>query len=521
MNENLSSSGGAVLASERAPTQPAPKRLDGTPVPTDRLLVRSIAWSAASDWATQIFTWLAFLQVMRLLTPADFGIAGMAGILMPYMGQLTGLGLPRAVITIRDLTEDQLAQMNTLSLISATILLLFGVAIAKPFAAFFHTPALAPVFIVACGGLIMSALCAVPNARLAKEMRFRLLSVLTIVCTLTAAAATLIMALLGFGYWALVLGNMVSGVIKTIVIQWVRPTRLAWPRRNAIREPLRFGWQVSVSLIAMNSYQRLDNFVAGRVLGPAALGFYANAWELANVPIEKVASLVTTVIPSFLSAVQDQPAALRRYLRGLTETISMAAFPATVGLSLVAPDAVPLIFGHKWDGMIAPLQVLSLYAAFRAIVALLSKVLVAIQKVRFVMWNDLAALILLPIAFYIGSHRGTTGIAWAWVVVYPFIVLPLYRKTFRAIGMTLPEYFRALRPAVTGTLVMTGFVEVAKRSLNASQPLLLRLAIEVAVGALAYLGIVWLLHRDRVMAIFRAIKKLLPLRTTLAPESVG
>lgn len=521
MNEDSPALGKVALASETEPgtLDPVSSRLPETP--TDRMLARSIAWSAGSDWATQIFTWLAFLQVMRLLTPADFGIAGMAGILMPYMGQLTGLGLPRAVIAIRDLTEDQLAQMNTLSLISATTLFLLGVAIAKPFAAFFRTPALAPVFIVACSGLIMSALCAVPNARLAKEMRFRLLSVLTIVCTLTSAAATLIMAFLGFGYWSLLLGNMVSGVIKTIVIQRARPTRLAWPRLKAIREPLRFGWQISVSLIAMNSYQRLDNLVAGRVLGPVALGFYGNAWELANVPIEKVASLVTTVIPSFLSAVQDQPAALRRYLRGLTETIALAAFPATVGLSLVARDAVPLIFGHKWDGMIAPLQVLSLYAAFRAIVALLPKVLVAIQKVRFVMWTDLAALVLLPIAFYIGSHKGITGIAWAWVVAYPFIVLPLYRKTFQAIGMSLAEYLRSLRPAVTGTLVMAALVELVKRSLGPGHPLLLRLALQVAAGALAYLGTVWLLHRDRVIAVFRIVQKLLPLKSSGTQESAA
>jgi teichuronic acid exporter len=521
MNDNSPVLGKVALASEVEQATVAPASSRPPQTPSDRLLVRSIAWSAGSDWATQIFTWLAFLQVMRLLTPADFGIAAMAGILMPYMGQLTGLGLPRAVIAIRDLSEDQLAQMNTLSLISATMLFLSGVAIAKPIAAFFRTPALAPVFIVACSGLIMSALCAVPNARLAKEMRFRLLSVLTIVCTLTSAAATLIMAFFGLGYWSLLLGNMISGVIKTIVIQRARPTRLAWPRLKTIGEPLRFGWQISVSLIAMNSYQRLDNFVAGRVLGPVALGFYGNAWELANVPIEKVASLVTTVIPSFLSAVQDQPAALRRYLRGLTETIALAAFPATVGLSLVARDAVPLVFGHKWDGMIAPLQVLSLYAAFRAIVALLPKVLVAIQKVRFVMWTDLAALILLPIAFYIGSHKGITGIAWAWVVTYPFIVLPLYRKTFRAIGMTLAEYFRALRPAVSGTLVMAALVELVKPALDPGHPLLFRLVLQVAVGALSYLGTVWLFHRDRVIAVFRTIHKLLPLKTSVAQEFVA
>jgi PST family polysaccharide transporter len=495
------------------------KQVPAYPKPTDHHLARSVAWSAGSDWATQIFTWLSFLEVMRLLKPSDFGIAAMAGILMPYFGQLTGLGFPRAVVALRDLTEEQLSQMNTMSVLSATVLFGIGVAIAKPFAAFFRTPALAPVFIVACSGLVMSAVVAVPNAIIGKQLRFRLLSVLTMVCTLTAAIATLALAWLGFGYWALLLGNMIPGVIRTVVILRIRPFRFAWPRFHMLREPMRFGWQISVAILAMNSYQRLDNFVAGRVLGPAALGFYGNAWELANVPIEKVSSLVTVVVPAYFSAVQDQPAALRRYVRVLTEMIALAAFPATVGLSLVAREAVPLIFGAKWAGMIAPLEVLSFYCAFRAIVALLPKVLTSIGKVRYVMWNELAALFLLPISFYIGSRWGTVGIAWAWVVAYPFIVIPLYQKTFQAIGMHVGEYMRALYPSLHGIIAMVPVVLWVKHEVALAHSLLLRLVLEVAAGALAYVGTLLLLHRERMGEIIRGLKNLRKKKDPLAIEA--
>ena len=499
----------AVLPAEAGKTA----EISPPPVPSDRSLVQSILWNAGSDWATQILTWLSFLEVIRLLSPGDFGIAALAGILMPYMGQLTGLGFPRAVVALRNLSEEQLAQMNTLSLMSATGLFFLGVAIAKPFAAFFKTPALAPVFIVACSGLMMSALVAVPAATIVRDLRFRFASLLGAACALIAAAATLGLALMGCKYWALLLGNMIAGVFRAIVILRERPCRLAWPRLRTIREPLRFGWQISISVLAMNSYQRLDNFVAGRVLGAAALGFYGNAWELANLPIEKVASLVTTVIPSYLSAVQDQPAALRRYLRGLTELIALATFPATIGLSLVAPEAVPVILGHKWDEMVRPLQILSFYAGFRSIMALLPKVLTSIGQVRFVMWNDLAALVLLPIGFYIGSFRGTPGIAWAWVVVYPFIVLPLYRKTFQAIDMKVGEYFRALRPAIIATLVMIVAVIWVRYRIQPMHSTLARLCLEVGAGVATYAAALWLVHRDRLFQLFGQAKGLVTRQT--------
>ena len=376
------------------------------------------------------------------------------------------------------------------------------------------------MFIVSCSGLIVGALAGVPGAVLAKELRFRFLTVLGVTCTMVAAITTLTFAWLGFGYWALLIGSMISAIIRTATILYLRPTRLVWPRLSSLRKPLRFGWRISVAMVALNSYQRLDDFVAGKMLGPTALGFYGNAWELANVPIEKVASLVTTVIPSYFSAVQNDPAALRRYLRVLTEMIALATFPATVGLSLVAPEAVPLIFGHKWEGMIGPLQILSFYAGFRSIVALLPKLLTAVGKVHYVMWNELAGLVILPVAFYIGSFRGTTGIAWAWVFAYPLVVVPLYYKTFHSIGMSIREYVRALRPSLTGTVVMIPAVEWVRHTLAPTHSLLLRLIVEVAAGAVVYAAVLWLLHRNRVIELARGLKNLRLQRTQLAREPV-
>src|SRR5262249_53678752 len=153
---------------------------------------------------------------------------------------------------------------------------------AKPFAAFLKIPQLAPVVVVACIYLIPTGLQGVSAATLAKQMRFRLLSVIGAVTAMIAAAVTLALALVGFGYWSLVLCNLVGGVARTVAILYVQPCRLAWPRFRMVREPLLFGWRVVVSMLALNSYQRFDNLIAGKMLGQTALGLYGTAWSLAN-----------------------------------------------------------------------------------------------------------------------------------------------------------------------------------------------------------------------------------------------
>jgi teichuronic acid exporter len=466
----------------------------------DQSLASSLAWRAVADWSSQILTWASLLIVVRLLTPADFGIVGMAVVLLPYLRFVAEFGIPRTVVTLRSLTDNQLAQLNSVTALLS--LVCFGAAcvLAKPLEYFFRTPGLAPVIIVTCLVILPQGVRAVSEGLLAKEMRFPLLSLYDAIRSIAAAIVTLVMAYFGFGYWALVWGNVAGVFLRCVMIVRIRPVRFARPVLKSIRDPLRFGWHVLVSVVASNSYERLDNVTAGRFLGQSALGVYAMAWNLSYVPLEKVTSLVTTVVPSYFAAVQDDMVALRRYLRTLTEALALATFPATVGLGLIARELIPIALGKKWDGVILPLQILTIYATVRSIVPLFGRVLTAVGNARYVMWNDLIALGLLPVAFVIGSRWGVAGIASGWVVGYPFIAIPLAVKTFRTIDMPFSEYLQALRPALDGTIAMSVAVISLKYLLPHGVPMLIQLILEIAAGALVYCGTIFLFHRSRVMA---------------------
>src|SRR5580704_2067525 len=472
----------------------------------DQSLAHSLAWRAGADWFSQILSWCSFLIVVRLLTPADFGIAAMAMVVWAYLRYLGEFGIPQTIVTLRDLTEDQLAQLNSVALVLGVGSFGLAAALAYPAAAFFKTPQLVLVVAVTCTGLVPLGFRAVSEGLLNKNMRYRTLSLLDATSSLIGAVAVLLMAYFGLGYWSLVLGNLARYTARSVLVFTARPHRFAIPRLRSLRAPLAFGWHVLVSVLASSAYEKLDNVTAGRMLGQTALGIYGMAWNLANVPMEKLTTLVTTTIPTYFAAVQTEPTALRRYLRTLTESLAMATFPATIGLALVARDLIPFALGNKWDGVVVPLQILSVYVTFRSVVALLGKLLTAVGNPRFVMWNDLAALIILPTGFYIGSHWGTPGIAWGWVAAYPFVALPLYWKAFKTIEMPVGDYLRALRPALHGTAVMVLAVTSLKWTLLAKQSSILRLVLEIATGAAAYIATLLLLHRERIMTFLRTAR---------------
>jgi O-antigen/teichoic acid export membrane protein len=493
------------LNSEAAGVAPGPVSASAS---RDRSLVGSLAWKAIGDWISQIFSWASLLIVVRLLSPADFGVVAMAMTLLPYLRCVGDFGISRVIVNFPDLTEDQIGQLNTFSALLGIASFGVAVGLAYPAALFFRTPRLFPVVIATSSALIAWGFRAVPEGLLTREMRFRSISGFDALNAIVAAAVTLAMAYFGFGYWALVWGNIVGVFLRAIVIISARPHRFAIPRLSSIGQHLLFGWHLLVSLVAMNSYQTLDNVTVGRVLGRTALGFYGMAWNLANIPLEKITSLVTTVVPTYLAAVQKEPAELRRYVRNLTEAMSLITFPATIGLGLVARELLPIAFGHKWDNAVVPLEILSIYAAFRSILALLPKVLTAVGNPRFVMWCDLFTLATLPFAFYIGSRWGTGGVALGWVAAYPIIALPLYWKTFSTIQMKTSEYLRALQPALNGSLVMAASVLLWKWKMPLSLPPAARLVIEILIGIVAYTGTLFLFHRKRIRTFLELMQSI-------------
>ena len=124
---------------------PASTPASSVPIDTvvmDKHLMGGIAWTAAAKWSSQILTWLCLLIVARLLVPSDFGIVGVAGVYLGLVAVFSEFGFGSAIITLRDLTVDEIAQINTFSAISGTIGFLVSCALATPIGWFFRSPEL-------------------------------------------------------------------------------------------------------------------------------------------------------------------------------------------------------------------------------------------------------------------------------------------------------------------------------------------------------------------------------------------
>ena len=83
----------------------------------DRSFIKGVAWTGASKWSIQLITWVTTFVVARLLTPDDYGIVAMASVYTGLLALLTEFGIGSAIVMLSGLSEDQIAQINTLSIL--------------------------------------------------------------------------------------------------------------------------------------------------------------------------------------------------------------------------------------------------------------------------------------------------------------------------------------------------------------------------------------------------------------------
>jgi len=463
----------------------------------DSHLIRGVGWTAISKWSAQAVSWGSMLGLARLLTPSDFGLVGMASILIGLVTMASEFGLGSAVVTMRELPEDEIRQLHTCSALFGLGALLFALAAALPMALFFGSPPLAPLLAVASLSFLPGGMRTVPGAILQRDMGFKLISFAEALQSIFQACGSLTLAWLGFGYWALVWPGVAGSVLYAVLLLRWSPQSFARPRWHTVRPPLVFGFHLLVSRLSWYLFSNADFAVAGKTQGASALGAYTMAWNLASMPVDKISDILTRVTPSIFSAVKDDDEATRRYLTGIVEPLAFVTFPAAFGLAAVAPDAVAVLLGPKWSAAVTPLRLLACYASLRSISTVLPHVLVARKDTRYGMWASLFSLSVLIPAFVIGSRWGIDGIAWAWVVAYPVVAVPMYWRVFSLIRLKPLEYLFALWPTVLATVAMLLSVVAAKAFLSEAFGAA-RLAAQVAAGGAAYVAVYLVFFRQRL-----------------------
>ena len=348
---------------------------------------------------------LAMLVVLaRLLSPEEFGLMGIALLVIAALTRFSQLGLDQALIQHpEDDVDDYFGTVWILSILRA--LAIAGVAFfSAPYVAdFFGEPrgVVVPLLSVIALGPIARGLENPAAVYFEKDLEFHKQFLLVVSRAGTRVTVSIGYALVDPSVYALAYGY-VAGYTAQTVFSYVLADRWFRPSFDVekARELIDYGkWLVGSGILSY-LYGEGDDVFVGRVLSTTALGYYQLAYRLSNAPATEVAQTISKVVMPAYSKIQDDIPAVREGFRRTLRLSTLVAFPLGVGIIVVADPFVATFLGSQWGPMVVPMQVLTVYGLLRSLRTPAAPLFKALGRPDFMTKLQVVTLVVMAIAIY-------------------------------------------------------------------------------------------------------------------------
>ncbi|KKQ75951.1 MAG: Membrane protein involved in the export of O-antigen and teichoic acid [Candidatus Woesebacteria bacterium GW2011_GWB1_38_5b] len=347
--------------------------------------VTGVSWVGVLRLTTRGIALGKYFILGRILDPVQFGIFGIASLVLAFLEIITETGIN--VFLIQQ-GEDIKNYLNTAWVVSigrgfviGIVVLILGPLISN----FFKSPEVLPL-------LNLIALLAVARGfinpaviKFQKDLRFDKDFVFRFFIYFIDALVAVIVAYYTKSTLSFIWG-MIAGVIVEIILSFVfiKPKpELKFESVKAKKVISRGKWLTAAGLFNYLFHQG-DDIIIGRALGTLSLGYYQMAYKLSTFPITEIADVFGKVtFPVYVKIAKDKKRLKKAFIK-TTLVISILTIPFGIILFLFSREIILIILGEKWLSIIPLIKLLTLFGIIRTISGSCSALFLAIKKQEYV-----------------------------------------------------------------------------------------------------------------------------------------
>ena len=451
---------------------------------------KATGWVMIWRFFTRGIGLISTLILVRLLVPADFGLVALGTSFAQAIDALSILGVDDVLIREKNPGRELYDTAFTLNLIRNFATALIVAATAVPIAAFFNEPRLAHVLYALAIATAIEAFENVGIIDFRRDMAFEKEFQLRLLPRLAGTSATIALAFLWRSYWALVVGILTLRISR-VAMSYVMHRYRARLSIAAWRHIIGFSvWTWFISLIVLVR-DRTGSFVIGRLLGPAQVGIFSVAGEIASLPgTELVQPLCRACWSAFAVARHTGESIAETYLR-VIGTTTLLVLPASIGIALVAEPVVYLALGARWMSAVPLLQIMAVGGVFAAFGAIAGTVLSSHAVLR-PMFRIITVSYVIgaPIFIVMTLKFGLIGGAFGGLLGSLVEIGLMTRVLFRRYGVTLAAFFAHIWRPLLASAVMavallgSGYAHPPPSAAASAQ--VTALAVLIPLGVVAY-----------------------------------
>lgn len=417
-----------------------------------------VVWTSVQKFTGMGVSFVAGIILARLLTPEDYGCIGMLSIFMVLAGAFIDGGFASALIQKKQPTQEDYSTIFFfnlgMSLLMYAILFLSAPAISR----FYKMPLLCSVLRVQGIVLIINAFSLIQSNQLRKQFKFKKIAIVTLVTTIVSFLVTIIMAYKGFGVWALVVMNLLTALIPTI-IYWV--TNKWYPllvfSKESFKELFSFGFYMFLTTVITRICNNIQGLLIGRFYNPATMGYYSKAKSTEEMASTSLANVIDQVAYPLYAEYQNDKPMLINVIKKLTLSISYITFPMMLLLILLAKPIFVLLYSERWIDSVPYFQILCIAGIAICLQGVNYQAIAAIGKSKAMFgWTLVKRAIGLMLIVGGLATFGIKGLLVGMVMQSWLIYLINAYQVHKYIGYTLSKQMIDLLPILLLSMVSWG-----------------------------------------------------------------
>ena len=475
-----------------------------------------LRWSYLSTVTTAGMQLIAAATITRFLQPADYGLAALAILCSNLTGYFTQLGVGRALVQKREVSQGNVRAAFTLAMTTGVGGCVLLTLLAPTLARYFRDARLTPVIICFGLSLVFQAAGLVAGGLLRRELRIRELAICDFFAYLLSTFGIgLPMAMHGLGVWALVGSNVSQPLIASMAYFIASPHPMT-PSfcREDYRHVASFSGKASATTAIEAVGSSLDLSMMGRIVGAAPIGLYGRSLTLSTQPCYQFSMGLTRVfIPSLARTIERSPQeGVDLLIEGERQLMSLI-FPMCAVAAVSARTIIPVVFGKQWIGAIPIYQVLCLVACLDSSFDIPAVQLEVANEFRYkIVLQTAFALLFGACILVLAPHYGVFAVASSYAVLQGARSLIFHYLSGRSLGVNPLLLLSSWCPGLVCGALAALVVGLVQRYSPASALPAPKLIAILLSGGLTIAAVYYILYRQTV---FDGWSRLLRIRASV------
>lgn len=318
-----------------------------------------ILWALFQRGGGLIIAFVANMVLSRLLTPEEFGGIGLVLIVVSMADLLVDSGLGAALIQKTNLDKNDISTVFTTNFIISVALYIIIFFLSPFFERYFSVEHLSLYLRVVSVSILIRAFTLVEGSLLAKQFRFKAMSIISVSTSAISSIVGIVMAACGFGIWSLVMRNLTQHFVSAILFRMVSRVPYCFGfNKESFKQLFGFGWFSALTSFMDLIYTNTLSSIIGKHYSVSDLGYYNQANSLQQIPTYSLSRVVNQVLFPHMSRIHESKEVLRSYARRSFIVSSFVSFPLLMFLLCFAKPIIILLYSSKWEPSVVFFQIL-------------------------------------------------------------------------------------------------------------------------------------------------------------------